>query len=417
MANKNKHEIIIKVEKKEWEEALNKSFSKNIQEVKVDGFRKGKAPRDVYEKKYGRESLYMDAVDYVLPSAYNKALSTSKLMPVVQPQVDIKSITDDGVEILFTITTKPPVKIDKYKGLKVKKEVVKVTNEEVMEEIEKLKKRYAEIIIKDKKIEAGDIAVIDFEGFKEGVAFEGGKGQDYSLEIGSKTFIPGFEEQLVGMKKNETKEIKLTFPAEYPSKELQNQPVIFKVTVKEVKEKKIPELKAAFFKDLALDGVKDLESLEKELKASITASKEAQNENIYLDNLFAAIAKNVTVDVPDEMIKEEVNRMLGRYKEQLQMQGIDINQYYQMTKTTESDLKKQMHPEAKKHVIYRMMLEEIAKLEKITVTEDEAKKEAKRLSTQYQMEEEKFLDLFGGLEMIKYDLQMRRTIEFLKDNN
>jgi len=219
------------------------------------------------------------------------------------------------------------------------------------------------------------------------------------------------------MKKNETKEIKLTFPAEYPSKELQNQPVIFKVTVKEVKEKKIPELKAAFFKDLALDGVKDLESLEKELKASITASKEAQNENIYLDNLFAAIAKNVTVDVPDEMIKEEVNRMLGRYKEQLQMQGIDINQYYQMTKTTESDLKKQMHPEAKKHVIYRMMLEEIAKLEKITVTEDEAKKEAKRLSTQYQMEEEKFLDLFGGLEMIKYDLQMRRTIEFLKDNN
>jgi len=417
MSNTNKHDVVIKIDKKEWESALDKSFNKKIKDLKMDGFRKGKVPRDVFEKKFGKESLYMDAIDYVLPSAYSKALETSKLIPVVQPQVDIKSINEEGVEISFCIITKPNVTLGNYKGIKVAKPSAEVSKEEINNEIEKLKKQYSEIIIKDDKVENGNIAVIDFEGFKDGVAFDGGKGENYPLEIGSNTFIPGFEEQLIGMNKDEAKEIEVTFPEEYQSKELKGQKVTFKVTIKEIKEKNIPELNEEFFNDLGLDGISTKEDLEKEMETKLKTSKEFENNNIYVDNLLEAVSKNVEVDIPKEMIVEETDRMIGRYKEQLKMQGIDIKQYYQITKTTEEDLKKQMNDEAKKHVLYRLMLEEIAKNEDINVSDEDAKKEAQNLADKYQMGKDEFLKLFGGIEMIKYDLQMRKTLELLKENN
>lgn len=416
MSKKNEHEIVIKINKKEWEEALTKSFNKKVNEVKIDGFRKGKIPRDIYENRFGKESLYMDAVDVVLPNAYTKALEECKLIPVVQPHVDIKSINDEGVEIVFNIVTKPEIKLGNYKKLNVKKPIVDVSKEEINNEVERIRKQYAEISIKEDKIENSDIAVIDFEGFNNGIPFEGGKGENYSLEIGSNTFIPGFEEQLIGMNAKESKEIKVTFPNEYPSEDLKGKEVTFKVTVKEVKTKIIPELNETFFTDLGLPGVDSKETLEKEIEERIKASKEVENENTYIDQLLEAAAKDAKVEIPHEMTHEEVDRMLNRYIEQLKMQGIDINQYYEFSNSTEEDLRGQMHDEAEKHVLFRLMLEEIAASEKINISDEEASVEADKLAKKYQMEKDDFLKLFGGLDMVKYDLQMRRSIEVLKGN-
>ena len=215
--NKNINTVTIKIEGESWGKALDKAFQEEVKKVNVDGFRKGKVPRDIFEKRYGKERLYIPAVDYVIEEAYVKALEESKLIPVVQPKLEIKSVDESGVEIKFVITTKPEVKIKKYKGLGVKKEEVKVTKEEIEHEIGHILERYSELKVKEGKVEEGNIAIIDFEGFKDGVAFEGGKGENYELEIGSHTFIPGFEEQLVGMDVNEEKEIEVTFPEEYPA--------------------------------------------------------------------------------------------------------------------------------------------------------------------------------------------------------
>lgn len=417
MSTKNRHDIVVKIEKEEWNEALDQAFNQRKKDLKMDGFRKGKVPKEVYLKKYGIESLYMDAVDIILPKAYTKALEENKLIPVAQPKIDIKNINENGIEISFNIVTKPEVKLGKYKGLKIKKEEIQVIKEEIDAEIESLRKRFTEYVIKEGKVENGDIAVIDFEGFKDGVAFEGGKAENYQLEIGSNTFIPGFEEQLIGMNPKEEKEIEVTFPENYPSEELKGQKVTFKVKLNEVKQKVIPEMNEDFFKDLDFEGVNDIKSLEKMMEEKIRVRKEAEAENILIDNLLKAVSKNVKIDVPEEMVEDEIDRMLGRYEEQLRMQGIDIKQYYQITNTNEEQLRKQMREEANNHVVYRLMLEEIAKEEKIEVTEKEAKEEAKHLAEQYNVKEEDFLQMFGGLDLVKYDLEMRRTIELLKENN
>ena len=248
---KNVKEINIKIEGQEWEEALDKAFIKANAKAKIDGFRPGKAPKDVFLKKYGKEALFMDAADIVLDGAYHKVFEENKDLEIVaQPEIGLKSIDENGVEFIFTLTLKPEVKLGKYKGLGVKKETVKVTKEEVEHEIEHLRSHYAENVVKEGTVAIGDIAIIDFEGFKDGVAFEGGKGENYSLTIGSNTFIPGFEDQIIGMKKSEEKDINVTFPEDYHSEELKGAPVVFKVKVNEIKEVKIPELDKDFFEDL-----------------------------------------------------------------------------------------------------------------------------------------------------------------------
>jgi len=261
--SKTKLELTVKIEGQEWTEALDKSFNKNVKNVSISGFRKGKCPRDVYEKKYGKESLYIDAAESLLQDAFRKVMEENKdVIPVVQPRVDIKSMDENGVEFLFTIITAPEVKIKKYKGLKVTREEVEVTQEEIDHEISHLLERYTELVTKeDGALEEKDIAVIDFEGFKDGVAFEGGKGENYSLEIGSHTFIPGFEEQLVGMKTGEEKEIEVTFPEDYMSEELKGQKATFKVKLHEIKTKEQRELDKEFFEDLGMEGVDSRETL------------------------------------------------------------------------------------------------------------------------------------------------------------
>ncbi|MDD2490161.1 MAG: trigger factor [Bacilli bacterium] len=413
----NKHELIAKVEKEKWHAALKQSFDKNVKEVKMDGFRKGKVPRDVYEKKYGIESLYMDAVDIILPEIFQETIKNSGLTPVAQPNVDIKNIDKDSVEFMFTVITKPEVKIKKYKKLKVEKPKLEITDTEVKKEIEHLKEKYAEIVLKNDKIAEGDTVVIDFEGFKDGKAFDGGKGENYPLEIGSKTFIPGFEEQLIGLKANDKKEIKITFPEEYPSEELKGQEVIFKVKVNEVKTKVIPEINDEFFKDLGIEGVTNEKDLFNHVKEQIKETKLKKIEDEHIDNVLAAVANETTVDIPEEMVTDEIHRMIHQFEERMKLQGITLEQYCQMTGTTHEAFHEQFHDEAAKTLLYRLIIEEIANLEKIEVTDEEAKDEAKKMAEKYQVSEEQLLTIFGDYEMIKYDLKMRRALEVLKDNN
>ena len=415
--NKNIHEITVKIEGDSWTKALDKVFKEKQKTVKVDGFRKGKVPRSVFEKKFGKESLYFDAANAVLQEAYLKVMEDSKLIPVVQPAVDIKDITEDGVEFIFKIVTKPDVKVKKYKGLGVKPEKVKVTKDEIDHEIGHLLERYTELVSKEGKVQAGDVAIIDFEGFKDGVAFDGGKGENYSLEIGSNTFIPGFEEQVIGMKAGEEKDINVTFPEDYGAKELAGAPVVFKVKVNEVKEKNQRELDEDFFEDLGMDDIDSEEKLREEIKKSLEAQKEMDAENKYVDTLLETVSKNVEVDIPEEMVEEEIDRLMTRFEEQMKMQGISLDVYYQFTNSTEKDLRAQMEKEAYNNVLYRLMLEEVMKLEKIEVSMKEAEKEAEELAKKYQMEKEEFLKQFGGLELVQYDLEMRKVIDKLKELN
>jgi len=414
---KNKKEIIVKIDGKEWKDAIDKAFDKKVKTVKVDGFREGKCPRDIYEQKFGKESLYMDAVEYVIDKAYQKALDDSKLVPVVQPTVDLSKVDNDAAEFKFNIIVKPEIKIKKYKKLKVKREEVKVSKEEINTEIELLRKKYAEIVVKDGKIELGDTAVIDFEGFKDEKAFEGGKGENYPLEIGSKTFIPGFEEQLVGHKLGEDLEVTVKFPEDYPSEDLKGKDVVFKVKIHEVKTKKIPELKKDFFLDLSIDGVKDIESLEKHIETEILNRKNNEEDNKFISNVLEEISKETVIDLNDEIVEAELNQMLDQYREKLKMQGITLEQYLEFTKSTIDDMKNNLKDEAKKNVLYRYIIEEIKRIEDISVTDKEIEEEANKLAELYKTTVEELKKAFGTLDVIKYDLEMKKTLEFLKDNN
>jgi len=412
----NIKEIKIKVNGEKWETALEKAYKKASSNFQIDGFRKGKAPKSVFLKKYTQERLNFDAADICLDDAYNEMFKKAKDLEIVaQPEITLSDISESGVEYLFTLTLKPEVKLGKYKDLGVKKDKVSVSKEEIEHEIEHLRSHYTENVIKESgSVESGDIAVIDFEGFKDGVAFAGGKGENYSLEIGSNTFIPGFEDQVIGMNVGEEKDINVTFPEDYHAEDLKGAPVVFKVKVNEIKVKRVPELDADFFEDLGMEGIDSKESLEAQVKENIKTRKESDVENKYIDELLDAASKNVEVEIPNVMIEEELNRMVKQYEETLRMQGLSLEQFYQFTNSDESKLKEQMKEEATKRITYRLMLEEIAKVEKIEVSDADAKKESKDMASKYNMKEEEFLNAFGGLDMMKYDMKMRKAIEVLK---
>ena len=408
-------EVLIKIDGEDWKKALDKAFKKLNKEAKIDGFRPGKAPKEVYIKKYGMTNIYMEAAENCLNQAYEKMLEQNgDDVIVAQPEINLSAVTDDYVEFRFNLTLKPEVKLGKYKDLGVKKETVKVTQKEINDAIEQMRQKYIENIDKEGKVEDGDVAVIDFEGFKDGVPFDGGKGENYSLKIGSNTFIPGFEEQIIGMEKGEEKEINLTFPDDYHAEDLKGQAVTFKVKVKEIKQQKLPELDKDFFLDLGMEGITTKEELEKQLEENIKVRKEAEVENKYIDELLAKASENTKIDIPEAMINEEIDRILKQYEENLKMQGITLEMFYQFTNSDEQALRDQMKDEAKNRVTYRLMLEEIAKAEKIEVSNEQAEIEAVNLATKYQMDKDEFLKNFGGLEMVKYDLKMRQALEVLK---
>ncbi len=410
-------EFKFKIEGQEWETAIDKAFERANKKVTIDGFRPGHAPKDVFMKKYGKESLLMDAADIAMNEVYVKTLQENKDINIVaEPQVKLGNLTLESFEFTIELITAPEVKLGKYKKLGIAKPSVEVTDEEVHDEIHMLQHRFEESVVKEGPAEFHDVVTIDFEGFKDGVAFEGGKAEKYDLQLGSQSFIPGFEEQLVGLKKGDEKDIEVTFPEEYPSEELKGQKVVFKIKVHEVTAQLHPELDEQFFEDLAMEGVNDVDSLVAALKENIKARKEVEVENQYVEQLLAKAADNMEVIIPDAMISSEIHRMMHQYEDNLKLQGVTLEQYYQFTNTTEEQLETQMKPEATNRVRYRLLLDEIVKAEKIEVTEEEVQKEAKTMAEKYNMEEAKFLELFGGLDTLKYDMQLRRALEIIKEN-
>lgn len=412
---KNVKEIKVEVKGKEWEKSLDRAFTKKKKDIKVDGFRKGACPKDVYIKKVGIEALFMDACDIAIEDAYKKAFDDAKMEIVCEPNVSIESVSKDGAVFVFTMVGRPEITLGEYKKLGVKKEKVKVTDEEVEHEIEHIKEHMAEIVNKkDGKVEAGDTAVIDFDGVVDGKPLDGGSGKNYSLEIGSHSFIPGFEEGVVGMKIGETKELKLTFPEDY-TPELKGKDVTFTVTVREIKTRVKPEINKDFFEDLGIEGVDSIDKLKEHVKHELTHQKEHQADDKFIDELLHKATDNMKVDINNEIIDSEVKRMLNQYSQELQMQGVTLEQYLSFTGTKIEDVESMMKPQAIARIKTRYLLEEIVKAEKIKVTEKEIKDEIKKASEQYEMKEDEFLNAIGGEDMIKYDLEMRKAIEIIKE--
>ena len=314
---KNVKEITINVEKEEWRKILKDTFNKKKKDIKIDGFRKGAVTWDLFVKKIGVETLYQDAVDAAINANYEKALKESGVMPVVEPSVDIKDLSQDGLSFTLKFISKPEVKLGKYTKLGIKKDKVSVTKDEVNAEIDSLRNRFAEIVVKEKgKVENGNTAVIDFKGVVDGKELEGGSGENYPLEIGSNTFIPGFEEKLVGMKIGETKDIDLTFPENYVE-ELKNKDVTFTVTIKEIKERVLPEVNEDFFKDLGYEDVKTKEELASKIEEHILEHKNQDADNKYLDEVINKAIENMEVEINEEITHEEIHRMINQYAEQL----------------------------------------------------------------------------------------------------
>lgn len=397
-----------------WTKAITSAYDKIKKDVTVDGFRKGMVPFEMFVSKNGVEPLYNDAIDILLTTEYKKVLEEVKETPVVQPSINIENISKDAISIEYTFISSPEVKLGEYKNLGIKKENAKVTAKEIKEEIEKLQTKYAEIKVKETgKVENGNTVVIDFEGFLDGKPFEGGKGENYPLEIGSNTFIPGFEEGLIGMSTGEEKDLNLTFPENY-TEELKGKAVTFKVKVNIIKEKVLPEINEDFFKDLGYDDVKTKEELETKIKEQIKSRKEAEIENKYIEECLNAATAKMEVEINPEIIDDEIHRMIDQMSEQLRMNGLTLEQYMQFTGMTHEDLHKQYEEMATKRVKERFLLENVAKIEKIEVTDKDAEAKAEEMAKNYGMTKEELLKEFGGLDMVKYDMKMRAAINIVK---
>lgn len=412
-----REEVNFKLEGKEWVELQNKAFEKLNKKANIDGFRPGKAPRDIFEKKYGKQEIVLEAADEATNKEYKRLLGENKITPIIEPKVELIKCDSDTLEVKFTFITNPEVTLGEYTNLKVKKEKAKVTREEVDNSIKELLNEYAEVVVKEGNVESGDIAIIDFAGYKDGVAFEGGTSENYSLTIGSNTFIPGFEDAVIGMAKGEEKDIELTFPEDYMQEDLKGQKVIFKVKVNEIKARKIPELNKEFFEDLNMEGITDKESLEKDIKEELTHRKEHELEHAYEDACLDKAANNMKIEILPELIDDEAHHMYHEFMDRMKRQGISEELYLKYTNSTEEDLIEKMKDEAKKRIQYRYLLREIIKKENIKITDKEAKEKIKEIAKQYNVTEEEILKEVGTLEAMKMDLAFQKAVELVKANN
>lgn len=410
-----KEEIKFSVKGIEWEKLQDEAFEKVNKKAKIDGFRPGKAPRNIYEKKYGKQDILFEAADMAIKKEYEKIIQDDKIMPVIEPKVDLVKCDDKELEVNFIFVLEPKVELGEYTNLGVKKDKVKVSKEEVKERIDALLNEYADLEVKDGSVCDGDIAIIDFKGMKDGVAFEGGTAENYSLTIGSKTFIPGFEEAIIGMNKGEEKDIDLTFPEDYMSEELKGQKVVFKVKVNEIKTRVVPKLDKDFFEDLGMEGVNSKEELEKEITHELEHQKEHEIEHIYEEKCLDKAASNMKVDICSELIDDEVEHMYSEFIQRMQMQGISEEMYYEYTKAKKEDITSQMKDDAEKRIKYRYLLKEIIKKEKIKVSDKEAKDRVKEMSKMYGVSEDVILKEVS-LENIKFDNMYQKALDLVCAN-
>lgn len=413
-----KESYTLKLEGKEWKDCLKEAFEKKRKDIKMDGFRKGQVPYDIYVKKAGVETLYMDAVDMAVDMLYAKLLSDPKtITPAATPAIDIKDIGNDHIEVEFTLVESPKVELGKYKKLGIKKDKVEVTDDEVEHELGHLKEQFVEVksLGDDAEVREGDVAVIDFEGFKDGVAFKGGKGKNYSLEIGSHTFIPGFEEALIGLKKGDKKDVNVVFPENYHSEELKGQPVVFKVEVKEVKERVFPEFDKDFFADLNVGGVESLDDLKKYIKENKEAEKSKQLEDEYLFKCLDKVVEGSKFDIPEEMTEDETNRLVREFSEKLQYQGLKLEDYLKYCNTNLDDFKATLKDEANKRIGYRLIMDAVVDAEKLEVSDEELESGLDETSKQYGMTREEFEKQIGSKELFKYDLLMKKAMKVVTE--
>ena len=415
----NEGVITFEVPVEEFDQALDQAFKKVSKDVQIPGFRKGKIPRKLFESRFGVEALYQDAVDIVLPDAYVKAIDETGIEPVAQPEVDIETI-EQGEPLVFTatVTVKPEVTLGEYKGLEVEEQSAEVTDEDVDHEIQHQREHQAELVVKEEgKIEEGDTVVMDFEGFMDGEAFEGGKGENHSLEIGSGQFIPGFEEELIGKETGEDTEIGLTFPEDYHAEELAGKEAAFKVKIHEVKYKELPELDDEFAKDVD-DEVETLDELKKKKREELETQRKQDAENQKREKLIEEASENTEVDIPAAMVDTELDQMLKEFEQQLQMQGMTMEMYSQFSGQDQDGLKEQMREDAEKRVKTNLTLEAIANKEELEASEEDVDAELENMASMYGVEVEQLKQMLGGnTDALKGDLKMRKAIDFLAEES
>ncbi|MBO5484393.1 MAG: trigger factor [Lachnospiraceae bacterium] len=414
---KSMAKLTVEVSAEDFDAAVNQAYQKNKAKIALPGFRKGKAPRAMIEKMYGPAVFFEDAANIVIPDAYEAAAKESELEIVAQPSIDVVQI-EKGKPFIFTATVavKPEVTLGDYKGIEVEKKAAEVTEDELNAEIDKVRESNARMItVDDRAVEDGDITTIDFDGYVDGEPFEGGKGTDYPLTIGSHSFIDNFEEQLIGKKIGEEVEVNVTFPEQYQAEELQGKPALFKVTVKEIKVKELPELDDDFAQDVSdFDTIAEYKA---DLEKKLLENKEAALKREKEEDVVTKIIENATMEIPEPMINTQVNQMTQEFAQRIQSQGLSLQQYMQFTGLTPDKMAEELKPQALKRIQSRLVLEAVVAAENIEASEEDIQKEMENMASMYQMEADKLKELIGEEEkkQIGMDIAVQKAVEFVVD--
>lgn len=397
--------------------ALDQAFKKVVKQINVPGFRKGKVPRPIFEQRFGVEALYQDAVDILLPEAYGEAIEETKINPVAQPEINVTQI-EKGKDFEFeaTVTVEPEVKLGDYKGLEIEKQDSELTDQDLQDEIDHSLGHLADMVVKeDGAVEEGDTVNIDFDGYVDGEQFEGGQADGYDLEIGSGSFIPGFEDQLVGVKTGEEKDVVVTFPEEYHAEELAGKEATFKTKVNEIKYKEVPELTDEIANELDSDA-NSVDEYKENLRKRLSEQKAQDAENVEKEEAINKATENTTIDIPQAMIDTELDRMVQEFGQRIQQQGLDLQTYFQISGQDESQLREQMKDDAEQRVKTNLTLSAIADEENIKVTDEDIDKELEKMSSQFNISVEDIKQTLGNTDIIKNDVRIQKVIDLLRDN-
>ncbi|PTK27812.1 trigger factor [Mammaliicoccus sciuri] len=405
--------LTVTVPKEEVDKGLDKAFKKVVKQINVPGFRKGKMPRPLFEQRFGVESLYQDALDFILPEAYGNAVEEAEINPVDRPEIDVTQM-EKGKELIFeaTVTVEPEVELGDYKGLSIEKQDREVTDEEFNQAIEDAVSRQAELTVKEGEIAEGDVVNINFDGYVDGEAFEGGQAEGYDLEIGSGSFIPGFEEQLIGLKANDSKDVVVTFPEEYHAEELAGKEATFKCEVNEVKSKEIPELDDELAQELD-ESVSTVDEYKEKLRKDLEEAKVNQAEATEKEEAITKATDNAKVDIPEAMINTELDRMMQEFEQRISQQGLNLELYYQFSGQSEEELKAQMKEDAEKRVKTNLTLRAIADAENIEVSNADVEAEFAKMSEQFGLSVEDIKATLGNNDILVNDLKIQKVIDLL----
>lgn len=412
----NQGVLSVTVPAEKVDQAIDQAFKKVVKQVNIPGFRKGKVPRQIFEQRFGVEALYQDAVDILLPEAYGEAIEETGIKPVDQPEIDVTQI-EKGKDLKFdaTVTVQPEVELGEYKGLEIEKQNAELTDEELQEAIDHSLGHLAEMVIKeDGAVEEGDTVNIDFDGYVDGEQFEGGQAEGYDLEIGSGMFIPGFEEQLVGLKTGDEKDVKVTFPEEYHAEELAGKEATFKVKINEIKYKNVPELDDEIANELDSEA-DSVEEYKENLRKRLAEEKKVKAENDEKEEAINKAVNNATVDIPEAMINNELDRMMQEFAQRIQQSGLDLETYFQISGQDESQLREQMKDDAEERVKTNLTLTAIAEAEEVEATEEDIDKELEAMSTQFNISVEDIKRTLGSTDIVKGDVRVKKVIDLLLD--